>query len=101
MVDLYTQREYNLAMPGLWRYFYENPDNRDVRRLLVNSNYNLAVRSLRRGQPKEAEALLAEALDLDTDDAMAQRLLLFTETYIDAPRDLLYDIMVEILELRP
>ena len=87
-------------MPGLWRYFYEHEDNRDVRRLLVNSNYNLAVRSLRRGETKEAEALLAEALDLDTDDAMAQRLLLFAETYSEAPRDLLYDIMVEILELR-
>lgn len=101
MIDLYTQREYKLALPGLWRYFFENPDNRDVRRLLVNSNYNLAIRSLRRGHPKEAEALLAEALDLDTDDAMAQRLLLFTETYIEAPRDLLYDIMIEILESRP
>ena len=100
LVDLYTQREYKLALPGLWRYNAENPDNRDVLRLLVNSNYNLAVRSLRRGKPQEAEALFKEALNLDTDDAMAQRLLLFAESYTRAPRDLLYDIMVENMELR-
>ena len=31
---------------------------------------------------------------------VAQRLLLFAEAYREAPRDLLYDIMVENLEFR-
>ena len=101
MIDLYTQREYKLALPSMWRYFEENPEDRDVRRLLVNSHYNLAVRNLRSGKPEEAEALLEEAIELDLGDANAHRLLLFAQTYSRISRDLLYDIFVDNLEPRP
>jgi len=100
MIDLYTQREYKLALPSMWRYFEEHPENRDIRLLLVNSHYNLAVRSLRGGQPEAAEALLDEAIKLDLGDANAQRLFLFAKTYRVISRDLLYDIFVDNLEPR-
>ena len=100
MIDLYTQREYKLALPSMWRYFEEHPENRDVRRLLVNSHYNLAVRSLRSGQPEAAEALLDEAIKLDLDDANAHRLYLFARSYKVISRDLLYDIFIDNLEPR-
>jgi tetratricopeptide (TPR) repeat protein len=100
MIDLYTQREYKLALPSMWRYFEEHPENRDIRLLLVNSHYNLAVRSLRGGQPEAAEALLDEAIKLDLGDANALRLFLFAKTYRVISRDLLYDIFVDNLEPR-
>lgn len=100
MIDLYTQREYKLALPSMWRYFEEHPENRDIRLLLVNSHYNLAVRSLRGGQPEAAAALLDEAIKLDLGDANAQRLFLFAKTYRVISRDLLYDIFVDNLEPR-
>ncbi len=101
MIDLYTQKEYELVLPSLWRYHEENPSNRDVRRLLVNVHYNQAVRDLRRNRAPQAKALLDEALRLDPQDAFAQRLLLFAKTYSQTPRDLLYQIFVDNLETRP
>lgn len=101
MIDLYTQREYELVLPSLWRFYEENPSNRDVRRLLVNVHYNQAVRDLRRNRARQAKALLDEALDLDPQDAFAQRLMLFADTYSRTPRDLLYQIFVDNLETRP
>jgi tetratricopeptide (TPR) repeat protein len=101
MVGLYRQRQYEMALPTLWRYREENPGNQDVRRLLINSYYNLAVRALRQAQPKRAVALAQEAVTLDQDDAYAQRLLLFAQSYDGAPSDLLYDIFINNLEIRP
>ena len=51
---LFRDGEYERALPGLWRLHEPDPSNADVRRLIVDSYYNLAVRDLQRGDVKSA-----------------------------------------------
>jgi tetratricopeptide (TPR) repeat protein len=99
-VDLFRQREWELALPTLWRKLEENPGNRDVHQILADSYFNLAVRDLRRGDPGGAEPSLREVVELDPDDALAGRLYAFAQSYQQRPVDLLYRIFVGQLEFR-
>lgn len=99
-IDLYTQRQWELVLPGLWRRLEQEPQDNDVRRLLVNSYYNLALRELRRHNASEAVDYAAEAVELDPEDEDTRRLEQFARTYTQYPRDLLYEIFVEELEFR-
>lgn len=99
-IELYVQREWELILPTLWRKHDEDPDNRDVTLLLINSYYNLGLRSLRREDPADAAAKFREALSVDPEDPFTQRLLLFAQTYEEYPPDLLYKIFVKQLTMR-
>ena len=100
-IDLYHQRQWELVLPNLWRHLGQDPGNRDVLSLLTNSYFNLTVRELRRGDPKAASAHSEEAIRLSPDDEAVTRLHLFVQTYLEYPRDLLYDIFVGELAFRP
>jgi tetratricopeptide (TPR) repeat protein len=99
-IDLFNQRQWDLVLQPLWRRLEQDPDNGDVQDLLVNSYYNLAVRDLKRGNARAAGGRVGEALRLAADDEELERLRLFTKTYSEYPRDLLYDIFVQELEVR-
>ena len=49
-IDLYTQRQWELALPALWRRKEQAPEDKDVHQLLVNSYFNLAVRETERAR---------------------------------------------------
>jgi tetratricopeptide (TPR) repeat protein len=99
-IDLFRQREWEMALPTLWRKLEEDPGNRDVHQILTDSYYNLAVQDLRRGDPARAEDHLREVVGLDPADALAGRLQSFAQTYQQRSIDLLYRIFVGQLEFR-
>jgi tetratricopeptide (TPR) repeat protein len=99
-IDLYTQRQWELVLPALWRRLEQEPDDRDVHQLLVNSYFNMAVRELRRGDLAKATEHVAEAARLERDDAELLRLEQFVTTYGELPRDLLFEIYVQHLDFR-
>ncbi|MFP3939063.1 MAG: tetratricopeptide repeat protein [Thermoanaerobaculia bacterium] len=99
-VDLFRQGEYEIVLPRLWRLHEEQPENRDVRRMLVTSYYNRGVRQLQRGDATTAATEFEEALSLASDDRTLQRLYVFAQTYERRPRDLLYRIYVKHLPVR-
>ena len=99
-IDLYTQRQWDLALPALWRRFEQSPDDKDVHQLLVNSYYNLAVRELRKMDLKKAAEYVEEASRLEHEDAELARLDLFVTSYQQLPRDLLFEIYVGNLDFR-
>ncbi|HVS62921.1 MAG TPA: hypothetical protein VMT85_05360 [Thermoanaerobaculia bacterium] len=99
-IDLFRQREWEQVLPTLWRKLEEDPSNRDVRRILVDSYYNLAIRELRRGDPAAAGESLREVVELDPDDVLADRLHQFAGSYQKRSVDLLYKIFVGQLEFR-
>jgi Tfp pilus assembly protein PilF len=68
--------------------------------LIADSYYNLALRSLQRGTPADAAALLQSALEVEPDNEALQRMLGFAETYRTRPQDLLYRIYVKYLPSR-
>lgn len=99
-IELFRQGEYEMVMPELWRMLEEDPTNRDVRRLLVDSYYNRGVRELQRGDASRAAAEFQEALSLAPDDEELRRHYLFAQTYQQRAKDLLYRIYVKYLPFR-
>lgn len=99
-IELFRQGEYEMVMPELWRILEEDPTNRDVRRLLVDSYYNRGVRELQRGDAARAAAEFQEALSLAPDDEELRRHYLFAQTYQQRAKDLLYRIYVKYLPFR-
>jgi tetratricopeptide (TPR) repeat protein len=93
--DLFQQGDWEYAIPSLWRIYEQHPDNRDVRRLIVDSYFNLGVRDLQRSDPSQATEKFREALKLRPDDIELQRMTVFAETYKQRPTDLLYRIFVK------
>ncbi|MGB5816209.1 MAG: hypothetical protein WBG93_17360 [Thermoanaerobaculia bacterium] len=93
--DLFQQGDWEYAIPSLWRIYEQHPDNRDVRRLIVDSYFNLGVRDLQRSDPSQATDKFREALKLRPDDIELKRLTAFAETYKQRPTDLLYRIFVK------
>ncbi len=99
-IDLYAQRQWELALPALWRRYEQSPTDKDVHQLLVNSYFNLAVRELRRPDLAKATEYVSEAAKIENDDAELGRLHQFVTTYSTLPRDLLFEIYVQNLEFR-
>ena len=99
-VTLFQAGEYERVLPDLWRLHQEDPDNRDVTRMLVTSYYNRGVRELQRGNAGAAIEEFDEALEVDPDDEELRRHVLFAQTYQRRPKDLLYRIYVKYLPPR-
>jgi tetratricopeptide (TPR) repeat protein len=99
-IEIVRQGEWGYALRSLWRKHEEDPGNPDIRRLMVDSYYNLAVRDLQRGDPAEAEQSLLEADQLSPNDPELQRLLSFARIYKERQEDLLYRIFVKYLPFR-
>jgi tetratricopeptide (TPR) repeat protein len=99
-ITAFRDHEWEYVLPDLWRMRNENPDNPDVKQMIVDSYYNLAVRDLQRADAKKAVENFQEALALEKDDESAQRHLVFAQTYEERPKDLLYKIYVKYLQYR-
>jgi tetratricopeptide (TPR) repeat protein len=99
-IDLFNQHEWDFILNDLWRMHQENPRDRDVTRLIVDSYYNLGVRDLQRSDAVNAAEKFQEAMSLAPDDEILQRHHKFARTYQNRPKDLLYRIYVKYLALR-
>lgn len=99
-VDLFRQHEWEFILPTLWKMRDENPDDRDVTQLIVDSYYNLGVRDLQRADAMKAAEKFQEAVNLRPDDPLLRRHLLFAQTYQERQKDLLYRIYVKYLPYR-
>ena len=99
-IEIFRQGEWDYALRSLWGKHEEEPGNRDIRRLMIDSYYNLGVRDLQRADPISATESLTEAVALAGSDPEIQRLLDFAETYSKRSPDLLYRIFVKYLPFR-
>jgi tetratricopeptide (TPR) repeat protein len=99
-IDLFRQHEWDFILNDLWKLHEENPRDRDVQRLIVDSYYNLGIRDLQRSDPAKAADKFKEAMRLAPDDELLRRHYLFAQTYQERDKDLLYRIYVKYLALR-
>ncbi len=99
-LQLIEDREWEFALKDLWQFYLADRENRDIKRMIVDSYFNLGVRDLQRGNKPGAAENFSEALALRPDDAEAQRHALFAQAYENKPPDLLYRIYVKYLPYR-
>ena len=67
-LNMYGDGEYDFLLNKLWRRREAEPGNRDIRRLIVDSYYNLGILDLQRGDPAAAADKFREALKIDATD---------------------------------
>jgi len=96
---MFRQGDWEYAVPNLWRMVDRDPSNLDARQLLADAYYNLGVRDLQRGDLKGAAGHFAEIAEI-AEDAEAERLLGFANTYLGRSEDLLYKTFVKYLPFR-
>jgi len=92
--------EFERVLNRLWRRHEADPADKDVRRLMVDSYYNLSLADLQRGDPRAARAKLREARQFDAQDPLLERLDRFCAAYEKREQDLLYRIFVKYLPPR-
>lgn len=99
-LKLYGDGDFDFLLNKLWRRREAEPANRDIRRLIVDSYYNLGLLDLQRGDPAAAADKYREALALDPADEVLQRLQSFATVYTQRNEDLLFEIFVKYLPAR-
>ena len=99
-IEQFDKGEYVRIIPILWRKLDEDPENRDVEHLIIDSYYNLALGDLQRGDVLDANKKLGEVLEIRPDSEELQRLKLFAETYSNRAPDLIYRTFVKYLPKR-
>jgi tetratricopeptide (TPR) repeat protein len=95
-----TGGDYEFALGELWRLSRQVPEDRNVRRMLIEVYHNLGIRDLQRGDTESAAGNFDEAAKLDPADEELRRHLAFARTYQRREKDLLYDIYVRKLSFR-
>lgn len=99
-IELVRGGDWEYVLRDLWRLHQDDPDQRDVVRLLVTAYTNLGVRDLQRGETGSASEHFQEALGFAPDDPDLQRHLQLAQTYEQRPKDLLYEIYARKLSFR-
>ena len=99
-IAMFRDGEWEMSLRNLWRMWESGSTNPDVRRLMVDSYFNLGVRDLQRKDTASAISNLREAQELSADDAELSRLIEFAEIYQGRPEDLLYRIFVKYVPFR-
>ena len=99
-IAMYREGEWEMALRNLWRIWESGTTTPDVRRLMVDSYFNLGVRDLQRQDTPAALEYFLEARELTPSDPDLARLIEFSEVYQDQPEDLLYRIFVKYLPFR-
>ncbi len=99
-LKMYQDGDYEFLLNALWRKREDEPANRDIKRLIIDSYYNLGVLELQRGDPAAAAERFREAVTLDANDAELARLQAFSHAYTRRNEDLLYQIYVKYLAVR-
>ncbi len=99
-LKMYQDGDYEFLLNALWRRREDEPANRDIKRLIIDSYYNLGVLELQRGDPAAAAERFREAVTLDANDSELARLQAFSQAYTRRNEDLLYQIFVKYLAVR-
>lgn len=99
-LKFYADGDYDFVLNRLWRRREQEPENRDIRQMIVDSYYNLGIVDLQRGDPAAAADKFREALALDPADTMLTRLQAFAGVYSRRNEDLLFEIFVRNLPPR-
>lgn len=96
----YKEGKYDLAIAALEPLLLEDPENKSVKQLLINSHFNTGAVALREDRDKDALAEFDKVLAYDPDDELAKRSKEIIGRYSGQPKDLLYKIYVKYLPVR-
>ena len=97
---LFAERKYADALTGLAALQAQDPENQNIRRMIIDAHFNLGATALQEERMPDAIAAFGEVLKLNPQDELAKRSRELAERYNGQPKDLLYRIYVKYLPLR-
>jgi tetratricopeptide (TPR) repeat protein len=97
---LFAERRFADALASLQPLMASDPENQNIRRMIIDAQFNLGAMALQEERTADAMKSFEEVLKVSPDDELAQRSRALAERYHDQPKDLLYRIYVKYLPLR-
>lgn len=98
--SLFAERRYAEVIASLEPLRAQDPQNTNIRRMIVDAHFNIGTIALRQDRLPDAIKAFDEVLKEDPNDDLARRSKELAERYEGQPRDLLYRIYVKYLPLR-
>lgn len=97
---LFGEQKYSEAIANLQPLLDQDPQNANVRRLIVDAHFNLGAQALQEERIPDAIREFDEVLRVNPDDELARRSRELAVRYDDQRKDLLYRIYVKYLPMR-
>ena len=97
---LFTEQKYSEAIANLQPLLDQDPENQNIRRMIVDARFNLGVLALRQERLQDAMREFDEVLAVNPNDELAKRSRDLAVRYDGESKDLLYQIYVKYLPLR-
>src|SRR5437867_1396494 len=97
---LFKEQRYQDALTNLQSLEQQDPQNTSIKRLIIDSHFNLGAVALQEERLPDAAREFDEVLKKDPSDELARRSKGLAERYNGQPKDLLYKIYVKYLPMR-
>jgi len=97
---LFTERKYQDVITSLQPLLLQDPQNKNIQRMIIDSHFNLGATALYDERLPDARREFDEVLKADPNDELAKRSKDLAERYDGQPKDLLYRIYVKYLPVR-
>jgi hypothetical protein len=98
--QMFRERKFQDAIGNLQPLLQADPQNQNVKRLLVDAHFNLGALALQEERLPDANREFEAALQNDPTDEQAKKSREIATRYNTQPKDLLYKIYVKYLPLR-
>ncbi len=98
---LFTEGRYQEAITTLQPLLQQDPQNKNIQRMIVDAHFNLGAMALKEEKLADAKREFEEVLKADPNDELAKRSRDLADRYEGQTKDLLYLIYVKYLPLRP
>ena len=96
---LFAERKYQDVLTGLQPLLLQDPQNKNIQRMIIDSHFNLGAAALFDERLPDARREFDEVLKADPNDELAKRSK-DLDRYDGQPKDLLYRIYVKYLPIR-
>ncbi len=97
---LFAEHKYQDVITSLQPLLVQDPQNKNIQRMIVDSHFNLGASALQDERLTDARSEFDEVLKADPNDDLARRSKDLADRYDGQPKDLLYKIYVKYLPLR-
>jgi tetratricopeptide (TPR) repeat protein len=97
---LFKEGKYQDAVTYLQQLTTQDPQNQNIKQLLLNAHFNLGAQALQGDKLPDAIKEFDQVLASTPDDEIAKRSRELAQRYQNEPRDLLFRIYVKYLPLR-
>jgi tetratricopeptide (TPR) repeat protein len=97
---LFAERKYLDAIAALQPLQQQDPQNKNIQRMIIDAHFNLGAVALQEEKLDDAKREFDEVLKSDPNDELAKRSRDLADRYEGQTKDLLYIIYVKYLPLR-